>query len=67
MTPPCFNCDKRVAKCHSSCEDYKAFKDKSDSIRQKINAEREKKGVTWDYIVRRQASTYRKNRGSKGK
>ena len=60
MTPPCFNCDKRVARCHSNCEQYKAYKDKTDSIRQKINAEREKKGVTWDYIVRRQEKIHKK-------
>jgi hypothetical protein len=22
---PCYNCDKRSASCHSSCEDYRAF------------------------------------------
>ncbi len=64
MTPPCFNCERRVARCHSKCEEYKAFKEKSDMLRQKINAEKEKKGETWDYIVRRQTKIQKNKRKS---
>lgn len=25
MSAPCYNCERRSAGCHSSCEDYKDF------------------------------------------
>lgn len=36
---PCYNCERRSAGCHSSCESYKEYRDKmtekNDAIRKK--------------------------------
>jgi hypothetical protein len=34
ITAPCKDCQKRQLHCHSSCEEYKAFKQYRDSIRE---------------------------------
>ena len=34
ITGPCKDCLKRELHCHSSCEEYKAFKQYRDSIRE---------------------------------
>ena len=47
MTPPCYNCGKRVVGCHSTCEDYKTFKAEILERKQKIRVDLE---VT-NYVV----------------
>ena len=46
----CYKCEKRVVGCHSSCEDYKTFREEKDRQNEKIRAE----SITADYEVNRQ-------------
>ena len=50
MKNPCHNCEKRVVGCHSSCEDYKTFREEKDRQNVKIRAE----SITADYEVKKQ-------------
>ena len=46
----CYKCEKRVVGCHSSCEDYKSFREEKDRQNEKIRAE----SITADYEVKKQ-------------
>ena len=37
MTCKCKDCDKRTLGCHSTCEDYKAFKAENEKRRERAN------------------------------
>ena len=50
MKNPCYNCQKRAVGCHSSCGDYKSFKEEKDSLKQKIKEEQ----FADAYIMQRQ-------------
>ncbi len=39
MKNPCYNCQKRVVGCHSTCDDYKSFREEKDKLKQKIKKE----------------------------
>lgn len=38
---PCKGCSERVLNCHSRCDKYKAYKQKLEENRAKVNAETE--------------------------
>ena len=42
MNTPCMNCEKRCLGCHSTCEDYQAFRKERDRINDLKNAEKKK-------------------------
>lgn len=42
MTSPCLKCEERQVGCHSTCQEYKAFKRISDERREQLNSERAK-------------------------
>lgn len=50
---PCRNCDTRSARCHGSCEKYKAYKDEVAAYKATIktyNAEHDT--YPWDKYIR---------------
>ena len=32
---PCYKCEKRFIECHTSCEDYKTYKDAINELKQR--------------------------------
>ena len=50
MKNPCYNCQKRAVGCHSSCDDYKSFREEKDKLKQKIKEEQ----FADAYILQRQ-------------
>ena len=63
MTNPCYNCEKRVVGCHSSCIDYKSFREEKDRLKNKIRAEK----ATHNYAVERQVRIAEETAGRKMK
>lgn len=47
MNRPCLNCQKRHLGCHSTCKEYKAFKEQLESIHEKKKEE----FAAIDYLV----------------
>ena len=37
---PCYNCEKRNATCHGTCQDYLTWKKKNDAIAKAIRQKR---------------------------
>ena len=49
---PCFNCQKRCEGCHSSCEDYKAYRSELSEIKEKCREIYTKNDIIRDVEVR---------------
>ena len=50
--PPCYKCDKRSASCHSSCEDYKAYRAALGEIKDRCRAIYTKNDIVRDVEMR---------------
>lgn len=53
---PCYNCSKRCAGCHSSCEDYKAYQERSAKDRELLHKQR---NADYAYIETRVKAAYK--------
>ena len=53
---PCYNCTKRCAKCHSSCEDYKEYRERAARERDLVYKQRNAEAA---YIETRVKSAYK--------
>ena len=64
-TSPCHNCEKRSASCHGSCEDYKAYSSKIQSINDIRRVAHDKadlvNGFEYD-IITKMRKKYRRNK-----
>ena len=45
---PCYGCERRNAHCHSSCEDYKAFKQEREKELEVIRKHNEEERMFFD-------------------
>ncbi len=57
MSNCCYKCDRRHMSCHSTCEDYKAFKKKHDEDMAKKIAEMNTDRMFMDYKNEQVAKT----------
>lgn len=56
MSGPCYNCPDRHPKCHSECEEYKAFRaelDEANKLRAEETAMRYYQHEVWRKIMKR--------------
>ena len=47
----CCNCDKRKIGCHSTCEDYKAYRSRLDTIKEQKRLECQRYAFTRSHIL----------------
>lgn len=59
---PCKGCSERVLNCHSRCDKYKAYKQKLEENRAKVNAETEIMQFNRDVKQRIVKETIRKSK-----
>lgn len=52
----CYKCEKRALGCHSSCEEYKSFREEKDKQKEKMRAQ----SITSGYEVDRQKKSLAK-------
>ena len=60
MKPPCKDCTDRAVCCHSVCEQYKAYKEYNDSLKNNIKARKEIDGFLVEQSIRRHKYPRRK-------
>lgn len=68
MLAPCYKCEDRSVRCHSTCEKYKAFAQEREKIREQKAKEREMDSFYGDVIrfdKREQRKHNMKKRGIK--
>jgi hypothetical protein len=63
IASPCLNCERRFVGCHSTCEDYKAFRDKLDKANEAFYEEYRAKDIYMDFVTK----SKRKHLKSKGR
>jgi len=59
---PCYECGKRTQGCHGSCEEYGAFREKIDKIKDEKRKERELEEFFSDALSRLNAEARKKSR-----
>ena len=57
----CYNCPKRKAHCHTSCEDYKKFSEENAKRRDERGKERKAKQDMYEHVLRSVEKSRRKN------
>lgn len=49
---PCYKCDKRSARCHSSCEEYKAYAQANSDRLELESRRRDEEAMMYEIKVR---------------
>lgn len=48
---PCLDCERRFVGCHSTCEDYKAFRDKLDKAKEVIAQKKREEDIAVSFKI----------------
>lgn len=62
MSAPCYNCERRSAECHASCEDYKDFAQERREYAERLHKESVYKGYFIDGARHMRQLKRRRNR-----
>ena len=57
----CYNCPKRKAHCHTTCEEYKKFSGENAKRRDESGKERKAKQDMYEHVLRSVEKSRRKN------
>lgn len=57
----CYNCQKRKAHCHTTCEEYKKFSEENAKRRDECGKERKAKQDMYEHVLRSVEKSRRKN------
>ena len=57
----CYNCPKRKAHCHATCEEYKQFSEENAKRRDERGKERKVKQDMYEHVLRSVEKSRRKN------
>ena len=64
---PCGGCEKRQIGCHSTCNEYLAYRNELDFVKDKVNADREMLAMQFDVAKARRKThvtkVYKQRRG----
>ena len=62
MSNCCYKCERRTMTCHSTCEDYKAFKKKHDEDMAKKRKDKNIENIVCDYACEQKTKYLKKYR-----